>query len=96
MSSVWAIAVVELSNNITNTMVLTYNKIVTRDTCRMKMSDALPFQLHFTLCGSVVAERLRAPNTNSGVSDQQSVGSNPQLDGIVEPLVPQTCLWLVP
>ena len=31
---------------------------------------------HF--CGSVVAERLRAPNSNSGVSDQQSVGSNPQ------------------
>ena len=28
--------------------------------------------------GSVVAERLRAPNSNSGVSDQQSVGSNPQ------------------
>ena len=25
-----------------------------------------------------VAERLRAPNSNSGVSDQQSVGSNPQ------------------
>ena len=30
------------------------------------------------LCGSNVAERLRAPNSNSGVSDQQSVGSNPQ------------------
>ena len=29
-------------------------------------------------CGSVVAERLRAPNSNSGVSDQQSVGSNPK------------------
>ena len=29
--------------------------------------------------GSVKAERLRAPNSNSGVSDQQSVGSNPQL-----------------
>ena len=27
---------------------------------------------------SVVAERLRAPNSNSGVFDQQSVGSNPQ------------------
>ena len=26
--------------------------------------------------GSVVAERLRAPNSNSGVDDQQSVGSN--------------------
>lgn len=25
-------------------------------------------------CGSVVAERLRAPNSNFGVSDQQSVG----------------------
>ena len=25
-----------------------------------------------------VVERLRAPNSNSGVSDQQSVGSNPQ------------------
>ena len=29
-------------------------------------------------CGSVVAERLSALNSNSGVSDQQSVGSNPQ------------------
>ena len=29
-------------------------------------------------CGSVVAERLWAPNSNSGVSNQQSVGSNPQ------------------
>ena len=28
--------------------------------------------------GSVVAEWLRAPNSNSGVSDQQSVGSNSQ------------------
>ena len=28
--------------------------------------------------GSVVAKRLRASNSNSGVSDQQSVGSNPQ------------------
>ena len=27
--------------------------------------------------GSDVIERLRAPNSNSGVSDQQSVGSNP-------------------
>ena len=27
--------------------------------------------------GSVVAERLRALSSNSGVSDQQSVGSNP-------------------
>ena len=27
---------------------------------------------------SDVAERLRAPNSNSGVSNQQSVGSNPQ------------------
>ena len=29
--------------------------------------------------GSVAAKRLRAPNSNSGVSDQQSVGLNPQL-----------------
>ena len=28
--------------------------------------------------GSVVAEGLRASSSNSGVSDQQSVGSNPQ------------------
>ena len=28
--------------------------------------------------GSVMAERLRAPNSNSGVSDQQSVRSNPE------------------
>ena len=28
--------------------------------------------------GSVLAERLRAPNSNSGVSDQQCVGLNPQ------------------
>ena len=28
--------------------------------------------------GSVVAELLKAPNSNSGVCDQQSVGSNPQ------------------
>ena len=27
--------------------------------------------------GSVAAERFRAPNSNSGVADQQSVGSNP-------------------
>ena len=28
---------------------------------------------------SVVVKRLRAPNSNSIISDQQSVGSNPQL-----------------
>ena len=33
--------------------------------------------------GSVVAERLRAPNSNSGVSDQQSVGSSPSHDTCV-------------
>ena len=34
-------------------------------------------------CGSVVAEQLRAPNSNSGVSDQQSVGSNPPVVTLV-------------
>ena len=33
---------------------------------------------HITRLGSVVAERLLEPNSNSGVSDQQNVGSNPQ------------------
>ena len=36
------------------------------------------FKKYAHVSGSVVAERLRAPNSNSGVSDQQSVGSNPQ------------------
>ena len=36
------------------------------------------FLVENVIRGSVVAERLRAPNSNSGVSDQQSVGSNPQ------------------
>ena len=30
--------------------------------------------------GSVVAERLRAPNSSSGFSDQQSVGLSPSRD----------------
>ena len=35
-------------------------------------------QWKYIFPGSVVAERLTAPNSNSGVSDQQSVSSNPQ------------------
>ena len=38
------------------------------------------------ICGSVVAEQLRAPNSNSGVSDQQSVGSNPPIMTLVSVL----------
>ena len=34
--------------------------------------------------GSVVAERLRAPNSNSGVSDQQSVGFESQSSCVVK------------
>ena len=40
--------------------------------------ESHPSNTPVTFSGSVVAERLRAPNSNSDVSDQQSVGSNPQ------------------
>ena len=33
--------------------------------------------MFFLKCGSVMAKRLRKPNSNSGISDQQSVGSSP-------------------
>ena len=35
------------------------------------------------LLGSVEAEQLGAPNSNSGISDQQSVGSNPPVGPLV-------------
>ena len=45
---------------------------------KLYYSSTLLSSWWFSTLESVVAERLRAPNSNSGVSDQQSVGSNPQ------------------
>ena len=81
-----------LSNHIIELVVPIFILLPWRPTRMMAGALQILFQVGFQmlfLCkhdsyivhiyfGSVVAERLREPNSNSGVSDQQSVGSNPQ------------------